>query len=82
MAHIQPVIATEAISEHLALPVTAMEAVHHQPVVTAAEAFSDSLANLIESTGEILATLAIATKSKIPFQELRYGGCCFEIHSR
>ncbi len=53
VAHIQPVMATEAIFEHPALPVTAMEAVPKQPVVTAAEAFSESLSNIIKSTREI-----------------------------
>lgn len=66
---IQPVKATEAISEHTTHPVTAMEAVPKQPVVTAAEAFSESLVSLIKSTREILATLTMATKYKIPEEE-------------
>lgn len=53
-ALIQPVVATEAISEHTALPVTAMEAVPKQPIVTATEAFSESLTNLIKSTRTVL----------------------------
>ncbi len=68
-ALIQPVMATEAISEHPALPVTVMEAVPKQPVVTAAEAFSESLANLIRSTREILATLTVANQYEIPEEE-------------
>ncbi len=66
VAHIQPVMATEAIFEHPALPVTAMEAVPKQPVVTAAEAFSESLSNIIKSTRKILANLNMATKYEVP----------------
>ncbi|KAF4095728.1 hypothetical protein G5714_023331 [Onychostoma macrolepis] len=43
-----------------------MDAVLKQPVVTAAEAFSETLASLIKSTREILAALAMATKYEIP----------------
>ncbi|KAF4113912.1 hypothetical protein G5714_006457 [Onychostoma macrolepis] len=62
-------MATEAIYEHPALPITAMEVFPKQLVVVAAEAFSESLANLIRSTRQILTTLAVATKYGIPEEE-------------
>ncbi len=65
-ALIQTVMATEATSVHPILPVTAMEAIPKQPVVTAAEAFSESLASLLRATREILATLTVATRYEIP----------------
>ncbi len=61
----QPVMAMEAISEHPGCSVTAKEFVPKQPVVMAAEAFSESLASLIMSPREIVATLTLASRYEI-----------------
>lgn len=44
-------------------------AVPKQPVVTAAEAFSESLAGLIKSTEEFFAQLKVTTMYEIPESE-------------